>query len=80
MASRDELYAKFGMTAEAAQLFELELGTLLLCVRGLEAGWHVLPDGATATEVLRVLIVAHSAVFLPSSNGMLRSMKSLQTN
>jgi hypothetical protein len=45
MASRDELYAKFGITAEAAQLFETELGTLLLCLRGLENGWHINPDG-----------------------------------
>lgn len=26
MATRDELYAKFGITAEAVQLFETELG------------------------------------------------------
>jgi hypothetical protein len=35
MASRDDLYCKFGVTAEAAQLFETELGTLLLAARGL---------------------------------------------
>jgi hypothetical protein len=28
MAARNELYAKFGITAEAMQLFEPELGTL----------------------------------------------------
>lgn len=53
MATRDELYAKFGITAEAAQLFETELGTLLLCARGMESGWHVVPDGASGRDLLR---------------------------
>ncbi|TCT06530.1 hypothetical protein [Aquabacter spiritensis] len=53
MATRNELYAKFGITAEAAQLFETELGTLLLCARGLESGWHVVPDGASGRDLLR---------------------------
>jgi len=52
MATRDELYAKFGVTAEAAQLFETELGTLILCVRGLEEGWHAEPDGDAAMRLL----------------------------
>lgn len=52
MATRDELYTKFGVTAEAAQLFETELGTLILCVRGLEEGWHAEPDGDAAMRLL----------------------------
>ncbi|WP_159587736.1 hypothetical protein [Chelativorans xinjiangense] len=52
MATRDEVYAKFGITAEAAQLFETELGTLLLCARGLRNGWHVTPDGERAQAAL----------------------------
>jgi hypothetical protein len=48
MATREELYAKFGITAEAAQLFETELGTLLLQLRGMEKGWHIVPDGEQA--------------------------------
>jgi hypothetical protein len=52
MATRSELYAKFGVTAEAAQLFETELGTLLLWARDLENGWHVTPDGEAARAVL----------------------------
>ncbi|GGE02403.1 hypothetical protein GCM10011390_21590 [Aureimonas endophytica] len=52
MATRDELYAKFGVTAEAAQLFETALGTLILCVRGLEEGWHAEPDGEAARRLL----------------------------
>jgi hypothetical protein len=52
MAERHELYAKFGITAEAAQLFETELSTLLLCLRALEKGWHIIPDGESAKVTL----------------------------
>lgn len=52
MADRHELYAKYGIAAEAAQLFETELGTLLLCLQALENDWHVLPDGTAAQKVL----------------------------
>lgn len=52
MLDRHELYAKYGIAAEAAQLFETDLGTLLLSVWALENGWHVVPDGAAAREVL----------------------------
>jgi hypothetical protein len=52
MATRDEIYAKFGITAEAAQLFETELGTLLLWAHGLRNGWHVAHDSGRAQAVL----------------------------
>lgn len=52
MANRHELYAKYGIAAEAAQLFETELGTLLLGLRGVDEGWHIIPDGEAAREVL----------------------------
>jgi cytochrome c556 len=52
MATRDELYAKFGITAEASQLFETELGTLLLAVSAIENGWHVTPDPVSARKTL----------------------------
>lgn len=53
MATRDELYCKFGMTAEAAQLFETELTTLLLGVLGMSRGWHIVPDPAAAEKLAR---------------------------
>lgn len=53
MATRDALYAKFGITAEAAQLFETELGTVLLYARGFENGWQAEPDGERALKFLR---------------------------
>ena len=52
MPDRYELYAKFGIAAEAAQLFETELGTLLLGFRGSEKNWHIEPDGAAARVVV----------------------------
>lgn len=56
MAHRHELYAKYGIAAETAQLFETELGTLLLCLRALENGWHFVPDGEAAREVLNEIV------------------------
>lgn len=53
MANRHELYAKYGIAAEAAQLFETELGTLLLGLRGVDEGWPIIPDGEAAREVLQ---------------------------
>lgn len=50
MATREELYAKFGVTAEAAQLLETDLGTILLAVEGWKNGWHISPDSERATE------------------------------
>ncbi|MGB3537882.1 MAG: hypothetical protein WBA42_06955 [Mesorhizobium sp.] len=75
LATREDVYAKFGVTAEAGQLFETELGTLLLCARGLEHGWHVSPDGDKARAVLdeidrstlgRLLNMLHSRIRIES--------------
>lgn len=52
MADRHELYAKYGIAAEAAQLFETEIGTLLLSLRALKQNWHIVPDSAAAQEAL----------------------------
>jgi hypothetical protein len=55
MATREELYQKFGMTAEAAQLLETSLGTVLFAVRALHNGWHLMPNPEQArTELDRV--------------------------
>lgn len=52
MTTREEIYAKFGVTAEAAQLFETELGTLILYVQGVSSGWHTVPDPESAQAAL----------------------------
>ena len=55
MADRHELYAKYGIAAEAARLFETELGTMLLCYKALEKDWHIVPDAAVAQEALNLI-------------------------
>ena len=52
MATRDEVYRKFGETAEAAQLFETDLGTALLAVQGLGKKWHISPNPEQARKLL----------------------------
>jgi len=52
IALRDEVYRKFGVTAEAAQLFETSLGTALLILQGLKKGWHLLPKQYVQAQVL----------------------------
>lgn len=46
--TRDQVYLKFGQAAEAAQLFETSLGTLLLGMKGLEQGWCFAPNPSAA--------------------------------
>jgi hypothetical protein len=50
MATREEVYATFGLTAEAAQLFETELGTMILACEGEERGWHLKANPEEAAE------------------------------
>ena len=50
MTTCEQVYAKFGLTAEAAQLFETELGTILLAREGEERGWHVNANPEQAAE------------------------------
>ncbi len=52
MTTREEIYAKFGVTAEAAQLFETELGTLILYVQGVSSRWRAVPDPESAQAAL----------------------------
>jgi hypothetical protein len=51
MPTLDEVYRKFGEVAEAAQLLETELGTILLCVRGIEHDLFGGDKGELATEI-----------------------------
>jgi len=52
MATREDVYCKFGLAAEAGQLFEAELGTLLLGARALKDGWHITPDLKAGRKLL----------------------------
>ena len=63
MASRDQLYAKLGITAEAAQLFETALGTVVLASKGHNNNWYVEQDpkaAAMALETIEIQYVGQS--------------------
>jgi hypothetical protein len=51
----DEVYRKFGETAEAAQLLETELGTMLLTIRASDKGLFGQPNQTLAEEILRTI-------------------------
>jgi hypothetical protein len=47
----DDVYRKFGQVAEAAQLLETQLGTMLLLSRGAEHGLFTEPNPELASEL-----------------------------
>lgn len=51
MASLDEVYRKFGEVAEAAQLLETQLGTVLIMVGCIDAGLLDRPSSTVAAEL-----------------------------
>ncbi|HLN31361.1 MAG TPA: hypothetical protein VK395_26710 [Gemmataceae bacterium] len=51
MPTLNDVYRKFGEVAEAAQLLETELGTILLSLRGLEHDLFGGDKGELATEI-----------------------------
>jgi hypothetical protein len=53
MANLDDVYRKFGETAEAAQLLETELGNILLIKEGSEIGLFEDQDEELARNILR---------------------------
>lgn len=69
MATRDEVYCKFGIAAEATQLFETDLNTLLLAAHGLNEGWHVQPNTEAAQKMADTLDAATLGTLLKKLNG-----------
>ena len=53
MPSLDDVYRKFGEVSEAAQLFETELGNILLTIEGAEADLFSGDRQEEAREILR---------------------------
>lgn len=51
MPTLDDIYQKFGQTAEAAQLLETHLGTMLLFSRGAEKGLFNEPNPEIASHI-----------------------------
>ena len=52
MPTLDDVYRKFGFAAEAAQLLETELGTMLLAARCIDAGLLENKNPAQAADIL----------------------------
>ena len=52
MATRAELYEKFGVTAEAGQLLETALITCIIALEGLDRGWIEDPEPILGAEIL----------------------------
>jgi hypothetical protein len=48
----DDVYRKFGEAAEAAQLLETELGSMLLLIDEVEDGLLIVPDPKRASDLL----------------------------
>jgi len=53
MPTVDEIYCKYGFVAEAAQLLELELGTLLFYEEAVEADLIESPNSSMATGIYK---------------------------
>jgi hypothetical protein len=51
----DDVYRKFGEAAEAAQLLETELGTMLLFIRAADDGLLIEPNPARASDLLTTI-------------------------
>lgn len=55
MTTLDDVYWKFGMTSEAVQLFETELGNMLFLAGAVEAGLLEEIDTKRATDLLELV-------------------------
>jgi len=55
MATRQQVYAKFGEVAELAQLLETELGSLLFADEGLRQGAYSLEQWESGRDVLAAI-------------------------
>jgi len=55
MPTLDDIYMKFGATAEAAQLLETQLGTMMLLSRGAEHGLFFEPNAKLASDLYNTI-------------------------
>jgi hypothetical protein len=79
MATLDEVYRKFGQTAEAAQLLETELGTMLLVIRGAEDNLFIEPNPKRASDLHTTINRHILGQLLKGLNNTTQSLDALDT-
>ena len=77
MPSLDDVYQKFGEVAEAAQLLETELGTMLLTLRAGEEGLFSQPD-PTPADLLQAINRHTLGQLLKGLKGKAQSLEILE--
>jgi hypothetical protein len=79
MPTLDDVFRKFGETAEAAQLLETELGNLLMMARCIDAGLLENKNPALAGDILDSVNRQTLGQLLKSANNHLQSLDSLDS-
>ena len=78
MPTIEDIYCKFGFVAEAAQLLETELGTLLLHAEGVEADLIENPDSKTATDIYKKINKYTLGRLIANSKSKISSVEKLE--
>jgi hypothetical protein len=79
MPTLDDLYRKFGETAEAAQLLETELGNLLMMARCIDEGLLENKNPARAADILDCVNRNTLGQLLKNLNNRTQSLDALDT-
>jgi hypothetical protein len=77
MPTLDDVYRKFGETAEAAQLLETELGNMLMMVRSSDEGLLEKKNPTLATHILDSVNRHTLGQFLKNLNNRTQSLDAL---
>ena len=78
MPTLDDIYRKFGEVAEAAQLLETELGSILLLIRGTDEKLFSKPNSKRATQLHDTINQHTLGQLLKRLNGTTDTLDSLE--
>jgi hypothetical protein len=78
MPTLDDVYRKFGETAEAAQLLETDLGTKLILIRGAEENLLTEPNPERASDIFDTINRNTLGQLLKGLNGKNQSLDALE--
>ena len=79
MPTLDDIYRKFGETAEAAQLLETQLGTMLLLIRGAEDDLFTVPNPKRAFDLCGTINRHTLGQLIKSLNSTTQSLDALES-